>query len=134
MATEQAVPPVLEPAPEPVVAEAADEATNEQAIPTPVILTPVIGGGPPGDPPDHVIYREAIHLGEDRWYCVTWCKQRPELEGIWFCPWTHLEERLPGRNLKRSGARLQRFDTLEDCRELWRLKRGNVPPPRHNPW
>ena len=66
----------------------------------------------------------------DRFYVVFRCRGRPELRGIWNCPWKTLERVLPGGRLAGSGAYLRRYHSLSDAVSAWHREFPDEEPRR----
>ena len=62
--------------------------------------------------------------GRYRFYIVWLAKNDCHLEGLWHCPWPHLEAQLPGSRLVGSGVNLKGFDDMEKATNFWAQRNG----------
>ena len=63
-----------------------------------------------------------------RFYVVT-RSPGSSLDGIWWCPWAHLEAHLPAPHLDQCrGVYLRGFDAWELAANHWWSKRMDTPP------
>ena len=108
--------PVSSGSPAPAPAQAPPPKTNED------------DGAVGGEQTEEPTFRcPSDYPGTSKIYIVWRAPKKPELEGLWCCPWEWLEDCLPGKALCGSGVALRGHRDIGAALRHWALKHGDRP-------